>query len=172
MVIDNTPEYDKIWDAVLSKLHFFPSYSDRGHSFDEKLPFMIDEDYSVYAIEDMTEENIALLDKTMRDVFVRITKEGKKIYALDWQHSAYFYDPRDHSGQNNCTVKDKRYAGGEYNAYFPEFYPDGDYYFFIEEDFEFGYLGHPWRQEIWVFGSRLMQEIEQVYQEFGWRKLR
>ena len=29
---------------------------------------------------------------------------------------------------------------------------EADYYFFIEENFEFGYLGHPWRQEIWIFG--------------------
>ena len=45
------------------------------------------------------------------------------------------------------------------------------YYFFIEENFEFGYLGHPWRQEIWIFGRDLIKEIEQVYPELGWKKL-
>ncbi len=68
-------------------------------------------------------------------------------------------------------MKDERYTNGEYSAYFPSFYPDGDYYFFIEENFEFGYLGHPWRQEIWIFGRDLIKEIEQVYLELGWKKL-
>ena len=48
---------------------------------------------------------------------------------------------------------------------------EADYYFFIEEIFEFGYLGHPWRQEIWIFGRDLIKEIEQVYLELGWKKL-
>ena len=48
---------------------------------------------------------------------------------------------------------------------------EADYYFFIEENFEFGYLGHPWRQEIWIFGRDLIKEIEQVYLELGWKKL-
>ncbi len=75
------------------------------------------------------------------------------------------------SEQRSCVVKDERYTNGEYSAYFPSFYPDGDYYFFIEENFEFGYLGHPWRQEIWIFGRDLIKEIEQVYLELGWKKL-
>ncbi|MBR1738817.1 MAG: DUF2716 domain-containing protein [Ruminococcus sp.] len=172
MVIDNTPEYDKIWDQVRSRLGFSPSSAYRGHSFSVPLPFQIGESYSVYAIEDMTDDRIDLLGETMRDIFIRITRPGQRIYALDWHHSAFLYDPRDISEQKSCTVKDERYKDGGYQAYFPSFYPDGDYYFFIEESFEFGYLGHPWRQEIWIFGSELLKETEQVYQKLGWKKLK
>ncbi|MGI6607992.1 MAG: DUF2716 domain-containing protein [Erysipelotrichaceae bacterium] len=41
----------------------------------------------------------------------------------------------------------------------------------MESNFEFGYLGHPWREEIWIFGEKLIQAIDKVYAEFGWRKL-
>ena len=172
MVINNTTKYDEIWDSVYSKLSFSPSCEYRGHSFNVALPFNINENYSVYAFEDMADAQLDLLGDTIRKIFIKITKPGQKIYALDWHHSSFLYDPRDFSEQKSCVVKDERYTNGEYNAYFPSFCPDGDYYFFIEENFEFGYLGHPWRQEIWIFGSNLIKEIEQVYQELGWKKLK
>ena len=172
MVIDNTPLYDEIWNAVYSRLHFSPSSEYRGHSFEVPLPFQISGSYSVYAAEDMTEEQIGLLGRTFRSIFARITKPGRKIYALDWHHSAFLYDPGSISEQTDCTVKDARYPDGGYFAYFPAFYPDGDYYFFIEENFEFGYLGHPWRQEIWIFGSELMNEADKAYRSLGWKRLR
>jgi len=31
--------------------------------------------------------------------------------------------------------------------------------------------GHPWRQEIWIFGEVLVRRFEQVYQQLGWVKL-
>lgn len=171
MIINNTPEYDKIWNFVYNELGFAPSSKYRGHSFDVPLPFQIGRSYSVYAVENMTDGQLDLLGDTIRRIFVRLTKAGQRIYALDWQHSSFLYDPRDPSEQQSCVVKDAGYMGGEYFADFPDFYPDGDYCFFIDESLEFGYLGHPWRQEIWIFGSSLIKEIEQVYQKFGWKKI-
>lgn len=78
------------------------------------------------------------------------------------------YDPRNPEEQKNFVVNDERYWGGGYNVYFPPFYPDGDYYFFIDESFEFGLLGHPWRQEIWIFGEPLLTEFKKVHTELGW----
>lgn len=172
MVINNTTKYEEVWNAIYDKLGFSPSCKYRGHSFNVPLPFQIDQSYSVYATEDMTDDQIDLLGDTMRRIFVKITKAGQKIYALDWQHSSFLYDPRDISEQKSCIVKDTRYTNGEYFAEFPPFYPDGDYCFFIEEGFGFGYLGHPWRQEIWIFGCDLMKEAEQIYQIVGWKKLK
>lgn len=172
MVINNTTKHDEIWNDVYNKLAFSPSCEYRGHSFHVQLPFQINQNYSVYAIEDMTDDQIDLLDDIMRMIFIKITKAGQKIYALDWNHSAFLYDPRNISEQKSCIVHDERYSGGQYTANFPAFCPDGDYFFFIEENFEFGYLGHPWRQEIWIFGCDLIEEIEQVYQKVGWKKLK
>lgn len=40
-----------------------------------------------------------------------------------------------------------------YSKYFPTYCPNGDYYFFIDVNFHFGYLGHPWQQKVWIYGK-------------------
>lgn len=166
MVIDNTQEYDEIWDKVYKKLKFSPSCSYRGHSLNVPLPFQISDIFAVYGIENMTEKQCDLLDDIIRKIFIKITKEGQQIYALDWHHSAFTYDPRNDSEQINCRTNNNNDSSS-----FPSFFPDGDYYFFIEKNFEFGYLGHPWRQEIWIFGESLLHEIEMVHMKLGWSKI-
>ncbi|WP_051638584.1 DUF2716 domain-containing protein [Butyrivibrio sp. NC2002] len=80
-------------------------------------------------------------------------------------------DPRNPDEQRSVQNKDNSTRGYSI-AYFLSFIPDGDYHFFIEENFAFGYLGHPWRQEIWVFGNRLVEKTEEAYQKFGWTKIK
>ena len=165
MLIDNKQEYHAIWDKVYEKLKFRPSYYDRGHSMNVPLPFEIDRNYTVYDIEQITEEQIDLTQEIIRNILISITSENQRLYALDWQHDAFIFNPRNIEEQ-------KDYSDGKYNRYFPGFIPDGDYYFFIDEDFEFGYLGHPWRQEIWIFGDQLIEKIEEVYPQLGWKKIK
>ena len=74
-------------------------------------------------------------------------------------------------GMFTCGVIDVFMENGGYYAYFPSYIPDGDYSFFISEDFSFGYLGHPWRNEIWIFGEELIKETEKIYKTLGWKKL-
>lgn len=70
------------------------------------------------------------------------------------QHDAFLYLP----GENRETEwhDDARMC----NVYFPSYYPDGDYYFFIAQDFSYGILGHPWRKELYIFGEKLIAEFE------------
>ena len=172
MLIDDAEEYDLVWDKVYDKLKFNPSCSYRGHSLTVDLPFEIEGNFAVYGIEKMSDSQIDSMQDMIREVFVSVTEKGKRMYALDWQHSAFLFDPRNKEEQKNFWKEDNRYFGGVYNAYFPSFYPDGDYYFFIDEAFEYGYLGHPWRQEIWVFGDTLIEKIDEIYQALGWEKIK
>ena len=82
------------------------------------------------------------------------------------------YNPKNPEEQKSFWKEDDRYMGGRYNAYFPSFFPDGDYYFFIDEKFRFGYLGHPWRQEIWVWGEKLIARMDEIYSALGFRKIK
>ena len=172
MLIDDTKEYDLVWDKVYERLKFKPSCSYRGHSMNVDLPFEIGGNFAVYGIENMSENQIDLMDDIVRKVFVSVIEEDGRMYALDWQHSAFIFNPRKLNEQECCWKEDIRYQGGGYNAYFPSFYPDGDYYFFIDESFRFGYLGHPWRKEIWVFGDELIERFNEIYQYLGWEKIR
>ncbi|MBQ8967847.1 DUF2716 domain-containing protein [Ruminococcus sp.] len=171
MLITDREEYLRIWDMVYERLGFEPSYDHRGHSMEVPLPFDIRERYSVYATDGLPVDKIDELYKKMTSVLADITPAGGKVYALDWQHSLFLFDPRDKEDMKTVYVEDEKYSGGGYYAYFPEFLPDGDYYFFIAEDFSFGWLGHPWRQEIWVFGEKLLAFMEENYKTLGFEKL-
>ena len=164
-----------LWDRFYEEFNFKPGVSD-VHSFDDQLPFEIKKPYIVYAIENMTEEQINEMDKILKKSFSELTADGRKMYALDWQHTSYKYDPNipcetEEQWRNGQFIKDESPWGG-YTAYYPPFYPDGDYYFFIEESFDFGTLGHPWRREIWLFGDELIEKISPYAESIGWVKIK
>ena len=164
MLLDNLGLYRQVWDRVGRELKFRPDCRDRSHSFRGQLPFALEGSFSVYGIEEMREEHIDRMDRIIGGIFLAVTREGERLYALDWQHSAFLYDPRKAEEQKDIPGK------GGYTAFFPSFYPDGDYHFFIDEHFRFGYLGHPWRQEVWIFGEELVKQFEEKYKELGWVK--
>lgn len=172
MVLDDTKLYDMVWDRVFTQLHFNPDSCLRTHSFHTNIPFEIDDKFSVYGLEKMKDTHLDIMDYIIRNIFIDITKENERMYALDWEHSGFLYNPRNKEEQKSIWMKDDRYLGGGYNAYFPPFFPDADYYFFIDENFRFGYLGHPWRQEVWIFGELLLHKFEQIYPKLGWIKLK
>jgi len=70
------------------------------------------------------------------------------MYALDWQHEGYMFRPH---GQ---LPKD------EYGDWPVPIFPNGDYYFFFQRDFEWGVLGDPWRQTMTLYGEKLLDHIE------------
>lgn len=170
-LINDSMEEKLIWDNVYSELGFHPSCAYRGHSMNVKLPFELKENHAVYAVDEMTDTQIDDMQNHMNFVFASILPEGKYMYALDWQHSAFIFDPKKPDELTSLWVEDKGCHGGGYYAYFPSFYPDGDYYFFIEQDFSFGFLGHPWRREVWIFGDALVKKTEEIYDRFGWKRL-
>jgi hypothetical protein len=90
------------------------------------------------------------------------------MYALDWYHTCYRYNPRiKQRKESPAFIADERYAHGGYNAYFPTFYPDGDFYFFTAKDFRWGYFTHPWKKRLWVIGDKLMRQIKYHSEELG-----
>lgn len=190
-----TDESDRIvWDKIYDELKFIPNGRDRGHSFEGQVPFEIQKPHIVYAIDDLTVEQIDDMNVRVRDCFAETVRDGERLYALDWQHSSFVFDPTvtpvgdppwwkeegDISEKSEgfpeppaCQfIHDERYLNGGYNAYYPSFFPDGDYHFFVEENLEYGLLGHPWRQEIWIFGERFIPNIEKISRELGWVKIK
>lgn len=172
MVLNNTEAYTEIWEKVYNQLRFDPNALCRTHSFYVNAPFQIENAFSVYSIENMKDQHIDIMDDMIREIFAKAAAPGERMYALDWQHSAFLYDPQNIKEQADAWVLDERCEKGGYTAYFPSFFPDGDYCFFIDENFKFGYLGHPWRQEVWIFGECLIERFEEIYSKLGWIKLK
>ena len=161
--------YDRAWKKLKDEIGFMPQYATRYES-SYFPPFQISKPYVIFAIEDMTDED-NVMDKLIWQAFINCTAKGEKMYAFDWHHSAFLFDPRNPEERKDERVNDSLYIGGGYHAYFPDFYPDGDYYFFTAEDMRFGYLAHPWRNEVWVFGETLIFEFNSFYKRLGWKKI-
>ena len=158
------PEVRAIWDRIYGELHFQPSIQ-LGVQ-----PFSLSEPYLILALADAAEEQLDKLFAEVPRAFSDCLGEDEWMYALDWQHSGFRYDPRRPVTEHDHWVEDERYSGilgGGYNAYFPDFYPDGDYYFFVQQDLKWGWLGHPWRREIWIFGSPLLDALSPMLEELS-----
>jgi hypothetical protein len=109
------------------------------------------------------------LKKEITAAFIQCTAPGERLYALDWQHAAFLFDPRNPQEQQSVRLDDHPFMPGHgLYAHFPDYYPDGDYYFFIDEQFRFGYLSHPWRKEVWIFGDTLIEAFLAIYKKLHW----
>ena len=88
MLIDHTPLYNEVWERVERELGFRPGVV-RMHDFSGQLPFDLPGAYAVYGIEDMTVEQLDLLEELARGIFAEAAGVGERVYALDWHHSAF-----------------------------------------------------------------------------------
>lgn len=159
-MILNDNQYAAVWDRVYKQLSFKPTVDT------QVTPFVIKEPHIVFEIDGSYDRINPL---AIFDAFKNCLAPGEQMYALDWHHTCYLFDPRKAEDIASPFIEDPCRLGGGYFEYFPPFYPDGDYYFFIDEQFRFGYLGHPWRKEVWIFGESLIAEFDEIYEQFCWR---
>ncbi|MGE8207626.1 DUF2716 domain-containing protein [Heyndrickxia sp. NPDC080065] len=133
-------EYNQIWDRIYTDFKFNPSIS-KFPSFKVPHPFI------TYDISDYFGESDAYddLEEKALLVFKENTLFDEYILALDWQHECYWVNPH---------LKFERDEFGEWTI---PIFPDGDYYFFIQKDFKWGYLGHPWERSITIFGKEIIE---------------
>ncbi|MGG0658691.1 DUF2716 domain-containing protein [Rummeliibacillus pycnus] len=139
-------EYDQIWDRIYREFKFEPSIS-KFPSFEVPNPFI------TYDISDYFGESVDLdayddLEQKALDVFKESTLVDEYILALDWQHECYWV---------NSRLKFDRDEFGEWTI---PIFPNGDYYFFIQKDFKWGFLGHPWERSITIFGKELINAFD------------
>ncbi len=150
-----------IYNFIKNELRFFPSVS--ANFF---LPFSINRPFAVYDISQMTQAKIDLLYELVPTALANCLPKGHMLYAIDWCHNVILYDPR-----NPENMQSNEPATARFNrdgiAYFHGFYPDGDYYFFIEKYGAFGYLSHPWREEVWIYGETLINEFSRIEKQIG-----
>lgn len=91
MLLDDTQEYDEMWNNAFERLKLKPFSNDGGNTATAILLFKIDDSYSVYTMR-YSEE------KYGPDGVIDQKQSGqvyKTRYALDWQHSAFKFDPQN-----------------------------------------------------------------------------
>lgn len=150
-VIHFNEEYDQIWERVYEKLSFAPSIYSWVTAFDLDMP------HRVYRLPEYVwdQEQEALVEHLMAAAI------SEEIYALDWQHPAYTYLPGE---QHQMEWRDEAL---KVNMYFPTYYPNGDYYFFVAKDLSFGWLGHPWQKKLFLFGDRMLHLLDGYEYQLG-----
>ena len=159
----NDEQYTTVWNKVYRDLQFNPTTDTRF------IPFSINAKHIVFDISQTNEDVIEIMQKLISNAFIKCISPGEKMYALDWHHSAFLFDPRKPEDQQDIYLGKNPYLdGSDLYAHFPGYYPDGDYFFFIDEQFKFGYLSHPWREEVWIFGESLVSEFNKIYKILGW----
>ena len=125
-------EYDEVWDRFVDEFAFKPSVQEADWpSFEPLGPFIT---WSLSAG--------ATLDDFALAAFRKLLAPGKRMFALDWRHVCWSFDP--HAAFERWEVP---------------VIPNGDYYLFIAPDFEWGWLGHPWEQSICIFGEPLLSFV-------------
>lgn len=153
---------DFFYNFLEKELRFYPS-SEQSSCW---LPFSLNRPFAVYDISKITDEQMVMLYEAVPSAFADCLQNGHMIYSCDWQHHLFLYDPRR---PENCRGDREWWPGvnSEGMAIFGELFPDGDYCFHIDKYGAFGYLAHPWREEVWVFGEKLLSEIDSIHEKIG-----
>ena len=159
------PECEEwIINFIRKELRFMPC-TDRDYPF---LPFSINRPFAVYDISRMNEDQIRLLHELAPQALRNCLKPGYQLYAIDWHHNVTLYDPL-RPEEAHCAHPSHLSYTESGLGYYESFYPDGDYYFHLDRFGAFGYLSHPWREEVWIYGLSLLEEFEKVSTQLGWR---
>ena len=141
-------EYNLIWDRIFAEFEFKPLYKD----WKDKEWIKLSMPSKVYKISDSCwDENT---EKRLNGIFETVATGS--IYALDYMHDCFEYNPSEHIPYDYSYHDDERNC----NVYFPSYYPNGDYHFFIDKNWKFGMLGHPWKKEIAVWGEELIKRFD------------
>ena len=141
-VMTDKNEREHIWDKVFSIYRFDPT-KDNWLS----IP-LVNKKYSLP--EPWTQEQ----EKLVNGIFMELCPG--EMYALDWQHDCFVFSPYEEIPLDLWFYDKDR----DCNVYFPSYYPDGDYHFFITADLGTGLFGHPWRREIIAAGDSLIERLD------------
>ena len=145
---------DSVWDKICNEFKFVPDCTTSSYSWID-LPspcktYMLD----VSAVG-------THWDRLMNSLFVHLG--SSEMYALNWQHDCFVFAPRDYWKIDKEYYDDDRNC----NVYFPNYYPDGEYHFFVDPQWKCGIFGHPWLMQIAVFGEELIERIDMHAQMLG-----
>ena len=103
----NEQETRDLEERVLLQLRFRPSAAYRGHSLLWwKRPFRLPKPWAVYALDDMSQNQIEQTAPAVKMALRNAAAESdKRLYALDWQHSAFHRAFRESFGISPGQLK-------------------------------------------------------------------
>ena len=146
-VILDEDEYNRIWTKIDKVYQFKPSVDPNAGEW-----IRLDPPYRAYRLTRFWDEK---QEGIVRQIMRRVIHE--EMYALVWNSDCFIFHP-DEKITPGLQYRDFE---RDVNVYFPSYYPDGDYYFFVSTDWANGLYGHPWRKEIRVKGDKMIRAFEE-----------
>lgn len=142
-------EYDQVWDKFYDLFDFKPSIN-IFPAIKTTLPQL------KLDIKDCFSSDFPIdkLEGLALRLFENISLPGDRLYALDWQHECYDFDPRQEMDKD------------EFNEWTIPIFPNGDYYIFITKDFNNVWFGHPWEKTITLIGNNITGYGQKMMGEF------
>jgi hypothetical protein len=144
----NKKEYNALWKFVYEELCFNP-YNDE---YQKKISFPmpnISFDISNFYNENFSEN----FYETLHSLGVKWFKYigiNQKIYALNWQHDCYSFDPFS------------PFEKDEFNEWLIPLFPNGDYLFFISPDFDNGIFADGIDLKLYFWGTNMIDTYNKL----------
>lgn len=147
------------WKTFAREFKFKPSIS-RFPAFQALSPYItydisayFEDSFLLHADEDLEKKALLSFQEN-------ITGTDEYMLALDWQHECYWITPY------GSFEKD------EFGEWKVPVLPNGNYYFFLSKEMNWGLLGHPWEQSITIFGEGLIDSFSRHHPLLFQRKIR
>ncbi|WP_342489321.1 DUF2716 domain-containing protein [Bacillus sp. FSL P4-0248] len=134
------------WKTFAREFKFIPSIS-RFPAFQAPPPYITYDISAYFEDSSLLHTDEDLEKKALLSFQENITGTDEYMLALDWQHECYWITPY------GLFEKD------EFGEWKVPVLPNGDYYFFLSKEMDWGLLGHPWEQSITVFGEGLIDSF-------------
>jgi hypothetical protein len=137
-------KYKLIWDFIYDVLLFTPNKDNNALI---KLPYP----NRYYDISKFYNEGFS--DEYYDDLHVKTLKifsREKVIYALNWQHDCYSFNPN------------KPFELNEFNEWLIPVFPNGDYLFFLTENLDNGIFADGINKSVSIYGKYFLDAFELV----------
>ena len=137
--IIDTNEYNLVWDKFYKLFKFKPSVTE----FPAVVSTLPQIKFDISKLYTNNKFILNELEQMALTLFINISKPSERLYALDWQHECYDFDPRLEMERN------------QFDEWIVPIFPNGDYYIFLTKDFKNLWFGHPWEMTITLIGSEI-----------------
>jgi len=149
-------ENHRTWDLFYEEFKFRPSIDSKDWpSIETDLPQLKLDIMECYR-EGYDQGCFNILEELAKEIFKNITEVNEHMFALDWQHPGYEFDPR-----KEFPIDPK------FKEWPVPVLPNGDYYIFLTQDFQNLWFGHPWEETITLIGKDIVTAGRERMAEFN-----
>ena len=142
-------ESNDVWNKFFDLFHFKPNL-DKFPAIETDKPQLKFNVSNCFRIDYPHDK----LEQFALNLFNIISMPGDRLYALDWQHQCYDFDPRELMDRN------------DFDEWIIPVFPNGGYYIFLTKDLRNVWFGHPWEQSITLIGEDMVKKGHELKYNF------